>query len=1148
VLAIVVAILIFVLSALLAWLVGPLLGIAGTSLLVLRIILVVLGAIASGIVLFFHFRARRRDAATRNMPGGADLDTLLKDAESRLANAQRTGPKSLDALPLLYILGETNSAKTTAVIKSGFDPELLAGQVYRDQDVIQTPVVNIWYASAAGGSAFVETGDAIRKAPALWSKLVRKTRPRVSRSAMGKQAPVRAAVVCVSSELFLGTAAADAALAAARSTNQMLRDLAQQLGTEIPVYVVLTKLDRIPYFTEYVRNLDNNEATQPLGMAFPRNTASSGLYAEKAMGEVVGALDRVFFSLGEFRATLLTRENDQASIDPVYEFPRELRKLRNNLASYLVEIARPSHLNANPYLRAFYATGVRATMVEQIVSSAAAQPRSEPAGSGATRMFSVQEMQAAQQTQVPQTVSRKQAQWCFLPRLFPDQILGDHSALAGTSNSSRTHIFRRVVFASISFLLLLLVLGLTASWMHNSRIEHDIVNAASALPTTPTPPSVLAPADQLAQLDRLRAAIVKLEDFQQNGAPFLYRLGLYHGNSVLDAARRIYFDRFQNLMLANTQANLVASFKALPPTPAQGADYLATYGPLKAYLITTSNPEKSTVEFLPPVLLQYWENGRTPETEDQKNLAVAQFEFYAAELPKADPLQITPDTLAVNQARTYLNGFGGIERIYQSMLTAAGKAAPAIDFNKLYPGSSATVTESHVVAAAFTKPGYAFMQDALAHPDRYFSGEVWVLGNLAPSSSLDRAAIGQQLTARYVTDYQTEWRTFLHSAQIVKYSNLGDAAAKLQLLSNPNSPLLALFFTVSHNTAVASQDIAKEFQPSQALVSPDNPDKFVGQGNQTYMGGLIALQASVQQVASTPGPPSQDPAVVAPIVTASTAAHTAATQSAQAFNIDPQAHVDQAVLSLMQDPINSVDAVVRGRGAAAANGGGAGFCSAFNQMASKFPFNPNATAEANAGDLSTLLQPGSGALWQFYNSSLNKLIVPQGTAYVAAPDAAVKVSPDFLRFFNRVAALSNGLYGPGSQGLPFTVHIMHSNGIQSVSFQLDAQTLSGSDVSKQFGWSPATSQRAELAASYGSASLPLLQFTGPWSVFRLMAKGHLTSGGAIEKLDFPLETSNVPIVVNGTPLVVHLELSGPNASLLVPGGLSGLRCVPTVAH
>ncbi|HTW60773.1 MAG TPA: ImcF-related family protein [Terracidiphilus sp.] len=1143
-LPILVSVVILILSIVLAWVVGPLLGLAGTSLLVLRILLVALGALASGIVLFFHIREKHRDAATRNMPGGADLDLLLREAASRLASAQRTGPKSLDSLPLLYILGDGNAAKTTAVIKSGFDPELLAGQVYREQDIVQTPVANFWFAQS---SAFVEAGDAVRKALPLWTKLVRKTRPKAMRSAMGKEMPVRAAVVCVSSEIFLGTTAADAALASARSTNQMLRALAQQLGTEVPVYVILTKLDRIPYFTEYVRNLGNDEASQPLGVAFPRQTVSSGLYAEKATTEVVASLDRVFFSLAEFRSSLLTRETDPRNVDPVYEFPRELRKLRNNLASYLVEVARPSHLNANPYLRGFYAVGVRATIVETMVAAAAAQPQSQPAGSGATRMFTVQDMQAAPQAQTPQTVQRKQAQWCFLPRLFPDQILGDRSALAGTSNSRRTHLFRRVVFATVSLLLFFYLLGLTASWIHNGHLENEIVSAANALPPIAAPLTTLASTDQLTQLDKLRAAIAQLENFQQNGIPLFYRFGLYHGNSVLEAARRIYFDRFDSLILAQTQANLVASFNALPQAPAQGADYSATYNPLKAYLITTSNPEKSTVDFLPPVLLQYWENGRVPDTEQQKDLAALQIEFYAGELPKADPLQISPDTLAVNRARTYLAGFGGYQHIYQTMLAAADKVAPSVDFNKNYPGSSATVVDAHVVQGAFTKTGYAFMQDAIAHPDRYFSGDVWVLGNQAPPS-LDRAALTQQLNTMYSTDFANEWRNFLHSAQVVRYGSLSDASTKLQMLSNPNSPLLALFFTVSDNTAIANPDIAKEFQPAQALVAPGNPDRFVGQGNQTYMTGLIGLQAAVAQVAQAPptGNPN-DPSVVAPIIQASTQAHTAATQTAQAFNLDPQAHVDQTVLELLQDPINSVDAVVRGRGAAVINGGGAGFCSAFNQLTSKFPFNPNATLEANPSDLATLLQAGSGALWQFYDASLKQLIIQQGTTYVAAPNAPVKVSPDFLRFFNRVAQLSNGLYGPGSQGLPFTVHIIHSAGIQSVSFQVDMQNLSGSDVSRQFTWSPSTSHSAQLTANYGSNSLPL-GFSGPWSVFHLLAKGKPVGGGATQRLDYPLEIANTPIQVSGVPLVVHIELSGPNASLMVPGGLSGLHCVSTVAR
>lgn len=1144
-LPIVIAALVFLISILLAWLVGPALGVAGTSLLVLRILLVLVGAVISGVILFFHFRQKQREAGAAGIAGGEDLDTLLRAAEKRLATAQRGGPKSLDRLPLLYILGEANSAKTTTVLKSGLDPELIAGQIYRDQDVVPTSLANLWYTRSC---ILVEVGDAVRKSPVLWSKLIRKTRPRVVRSALGKEAPIRAAVVCLSCEQFLGSSATDAAAAASRAGNQMLRELAHQLGTDIPVYVILTKLDRVPNFTEFVRNLSGDEATQPLGMALQPSGATSGLYAEKATQAVTASLDQVIFSLGEFRTELLTRESEAKNLDPVYEFPREVRKIRNNLASSLVELARPSHLNANPYLRGFYFTGVRAQMVEHAVAMAAAPTRAPQADAGATRMFSVEQARAATVAAAPQVMTQKVAQWCFLPHLLPTVILEDKTALAATSNSGRTHLFRRIAFASLCVLFLGCLIWLTVSWSNNAALSRSVLSAARALPSTPTAAGTLATGPQLEALDHLRASIVELENYQQNGAPLGYRFGLYHGNQLLTPARQIYFDQFRRLLLLNTQANLVSALNAVPAAPQPGSDYTAAYNPLKAYLITTSNADKSTVDFLSPVLMQYWENGRTPESDEQVLLARRQFDFYAAELAHGNPYSTAPDMSAVTHARTYLAGFGGFERIYQQMLTAAGKAAHPVDFNRDFPGSSATVVDSHIVPAAFTRSGYAFMQDAIQHPDRYFSGEAWVLGNQAPPS-LDRTTLAQQLTTRYQQDFVSQWREFLHAAGVVRYRSLGDAATKLQQLSNPNSPLLALIYTASHNTAVAGPDIAKEFQPPQAVVAPDSADKLVGAGNQTYMAALLGLQGAVQQVSQDPTA-ATNPAATAPVITAATSANTAASQTAQAFNLDPVGHVDQMVLSLLQQPVTAVNDLLRGRGALQVNAGGANLCAQFAPVMAKFPFAPNATVDATTPELAALLQPGTGALWQLYDASLKPLILPQGPGtYIPAPGAPMKVSPDFLRFFNHAAGLSSLLYSttPGS-GLTFTVHILSSPGIQSVMLQLDADRLSGANVTRQFTWSPQTSQQAQLSATYATGTLPLFQFTGPWALLHLIDKARVSQSANPVRLDYPLEVSNSPIMVNGTPLVVHIELSGPNASLLLPGGLSQMHCVSSVAH
>jgi type VI secretion system protein ImpL len=1131
VLPILISALILILSLLLAWAVSFLPGITGTSLLVLRILLLVLGVGVAAVILILEIRRRRRDAATRSLPGGQELDALLRDAEKRIATAQHTGPKSLAALPLLYILGDANSTKTTTVLKSGFDPELIAGQIYRDQDVVPTPVANFWYTQAA---VIVEAGEAVRKNAALWSKLIRRTRPRVIRSAMGKHTPVRAAVVCISCEQFLGAGASDAVLAAARSTNQMLRELSHQLGTEIPVYVILAKLDRIPDFTEFVRNLTGEEASVPLGMALDRTEVSGGLYAEKATSQVTSVLDQLVFALSEYRVELLTRETEQRNIDPVYEFPRELRKLRNNLANYLVELARPSHLNFNPYLRGIYLTGVRAQILEQMVASPAQTPQAQVADAGATRMFSLEQARAASAAPAPQMVAQKVAQWCFLPRLLPSVILGDRSALAATSNSGRTHVFRRVTFALISLVLLALLACLTISWVHNTALEQSILSAADAIPTSAVAPPALASEQALVELDRLRASLVQLEGFRRNGVPFLYTFGLYHGDALFDPARQIYFSAFHRLLLASTQANLAQFLSRLPAASKPGDNYQAAYDPLKAYLITTNNPEKSNPEFLSPVLMQFWENGRAPDSQKQSSLARLQFDFYAAELAVSDPYPLAPNMPdpPVTQARAYLNTFGGQERIYQQMLTAAGNGSHAVDFNRDYPGSSATVVDSHVVPAAFTSKGYPLMQDALAHPDRFFSGDKWVLGDQA-STSLNAATLTQQLTARYEQDYLAQWNAFLRAAQVIRYRSLSDASTKLTLLSGPNSALLALLYTASHGTAVADQQIAKPFQPAQAVVAPESTDKLIGPGNQNYVTGLAGLQGAIAQVALTPIDPTNQTALL-PVLNAVTSAHGAALQTSQSFDNTPET---QPVLNLLQAPINSVDDLVRAQGPKQANGGGASFCAAFSPLMSKFPFNSNGP-DATLPELASVLQPTSGALAQL-SDTVRPLVIQQGNNFAANPTSPIKVTSDFLRFFTRVKNLSALLFPPNAEapGLNFTVQILPASGVQNVSFQVDKQSLSGAGSTKMFVWTMQNSQQAQLTV--GSDTL---QFSGNWALLHLIAKGQREQPSSPIRLSYPFGFLNT-----SSYHVVRLEFS-PNASVLMPGELAPTRCVATVAH
>ena len=201
----------------------------GTPLIVLTALIVLAGLIAAVAILVIHYRARKRQAANGELPGGgsdSEVDVLLTDANRKLRNAKQQGAKPLDGLPLLYLLGEAGSAKTSLVMRSGLDPELIAGSAPREGDVSSTPVLNLWFTRQA---AILEAGEMVRQAPGALQRMIARTRPKAYRSS----SPARAAVVCVSMEQFLVADAATSSVASARNIAAQLREISRLLGAAV---------------------------------------------------------------------------------------------------------------------------------------------------------------------------------------------------------------------------------------------------------------------------------------------------------------------------------------------------------------------------------------------------------------------------------------------------------------------------------------------------------------------------------------------------------------------------------------------------------------------------------------------------------------------------------------------------------------------------------------------------------------------------------------------------------------------------------------------------------------------------------------------------------------------------------------------------
>ena len=1141
------AVVVVLIAALLAFGIAALLHLQGAAYLVFVILVLLVGVAAAVVILVLHYKAKKRKAEEGGDVSGsgstAEVDLLLNDANRKLRTSQQ-GAKTLDALPLLYILGETGAAKTTTVLRSGLDPELLVGTAPNEGEQVPTQVLNLWFTKVA---ALLEVGANIRQSNALLSRLVERTRAKAYRSAFGTGAAPRAVIVCVGAEQLLVADAGASLLASARATGVQLREISRLLGMPVPVYVIVTKLDRVPHFEDYVRNLSDEEVRQILGSPLPRSEASAGTYVDQASRMLASILDGLCYKLGEFRVEMLDRENEPRNVPGVYEFPRELGKLRKNLNQYLVELCKPSQLSANPYLRGFYFTGIRARMVERMAAAPAPTEQRAPQDASATQFLNVsmgRSPAANRPASAGGMVSSRVPQWTFLPRLLPEIILGDKSALSATRQTAPARLFRRILFGTLAFLFALYLVFLAVSYFHNAALEHRIANAARQLPVISATSNSLPSLSDLRALDEIRQTIVQLDGYRQEGAPWSYRFGLYQGENLAVRARRIYFDRFRPLMLNPAQTNFVAYMRGLPDAPATSSDfssYLNAYNPLKAYLITTSNPDKSQTKFLTPVFLQYWIGTRQVDA-DQQQLAQKQIDFYGNELLRQPPYAITPDSVVVEHTRGYLSKFLAETRIYQGMLTDADKTGPSIEFNKQYPGSAAYVLDSHIVRGAFTRSGFGFMQDAIQHPEKYAQGETWVLGQQA-GQALNASAVSKDLSAQYSADFLKEWHSFLTDARVVGCGNLHEAPTRLNALAGPGSPLLALFFTVSHNTFVADPVIKATFQPTQALVDPNASDRFIGPGNAPYVTALLQLAGAVDQAAQNPAA-ATDPMAFASVLQATGAAGIAAQQAAQAFNVDQKMHTESTVLALMQAPIQCAAKLAPSPGAPA-NGAGAKVCGAITPLLGKYPFAANASVPASIAEIDATFAPEAGAIWSVYNTALKQYLVPQGAQYVPSPAAPQPLNPRFAQYFNRAARISSGLYPVGAKSPSFTfaLRFLPGNGVASATLVVDGQRIPAGSATQQFKWTGAEAQKASLVYD----SNEVLPFQGTWSLFQLVRTAQVTRTAAGYRLDYPINTATTVAghAITGSSGAVKtasFELSGPGAEILVPEYFSGLQC------
>lgn len=1091
----------------------------------------------TGAALWIYFKTKMKGGGGGAAGGGpvtqdAAIDQIVREADQRLASQNVT----IANLPLVFVVGDRGSTKTSAMVYSGVEPELLAGAAFGEGNaIVPTQHANIWFAR---GTAFVEAAGAVFADPQKWLALVRRLKPASLKSLVGKgqQAP-RGVLLCFDVETFAKPGGAEAVTAAARYIQARFAEISQVLGINFPVYVLFTRTDRVQFFVDYVRHFSNEEATQVFGATLPIRDYTQGVFAEEEGRRLSDAFNNLFFSLCDKRTVFLPREGDSTKTPQPYEFPRELAKLRGSIVNFLVEVCRPSQLRASPFLRGFYFSGVRPIVVSDAAPVSLRADGGEEAlrGAGAaTQMFRMGKLQEDMQKQAQakqQNAGRRVPQWMFLGHLFNGVLLRDTSALGASGSSTKTSFLQRLLLGGAAALFLLFSIGLLVSFFQNKGLQSTAITAATDLaPTADLQACALPSLDQLKKLDTLRKSLAQLTEYEDNGAPLTYRLGLYAGNELLPNVRLAYYDRFRALLFGQTQKGLVTFMRNAPDSSSPSDDYGFAYDSVKSYLLTAKEwnrtSDKALASFLGVTLDQRWEKCKTQDIpKDVADLAKTQFDFYASDLSHGNPYAATNDP-SVPKAQKYLSTFGGVKAAYMALLGEADRVKPAQNYNERFAGSSYGVISTRQVRYAFTKPGYDAVMNIMKNKKQ--GGEAWVLGDYS-SNTVPKDELEKGIRDLYAADYIDTWRKVLSEARFTGYpGGLPEAETKLIKLTSSTSPVLCLLWWASSSTNVDLGKVRDAFAPVYNVQPPSDKEQCIVDKNKSYNDGLNTLQSQIA-AANQPGVEAMRKSEMV-----RTAANNASstTRSVTAGPVDSEAHLDQVVTNLMLAPITSIPMPDP---AAGANAAGGAFCISFNALKSKFPFK-QVQPEVSLSELSDIFKPGTGKLWQFYEGTGKKFVTCSSAGCAPTPGAEIPPSAEFVDSMTKLVRFSKALYGDGGSDPNYKYSLKPNSPFYdtyTITVNGDKSTVKAGGASKTYTWpGPGTpSFVLEVVQKGNSNGEEVQRFDTLWSVFRFFANADHTDGtnfsftkrsgrdqqpvkidGKTATYDFSLDTQGAPAV------------------------------------
>ncbi|MBL9072888.1 type VI secretion system membrane subunit TssM [Tabrizicola sp.] len=766
----------------LIWLFGPLVSVGDMVPLADDLVRMIVIAVILVLWLFSLLLAQLR-AAKKNqlfvtelatpekpkvaLPGEAnvaEINTKFAQVLTEMKRSKLGGKKFLRDMPWYVIIGPPGSGKTTALRQSGLhfpidlsdDLKGVGGTRNCDWFFTEDAVL----VDTAGRYVQQQSDPEIDSAEWLgFLDMLKKHR--------GKRALNGVILTLSLKELLAGEAAVREH---GREIRKRLTELRERLQIQLPVYLMLTKVDLVPGFEAFFGTLPTKDREQVWGATLPTDARIDRTTIEREVKALLANLE----------TRLSSRMAEDVPLDQraeVFRFPAQVERLEAPLKLLIDTVFGESRYEESPWLRGFYLTSAtqEGSPIDRLVGELAGSfglsadtPARRPFGE--KRSYFLRNM--------------------LTDLIFPEAGLGTFDAAA---EERRKWIWRGSLAGASLLTLLAGLLFLFSFLRYSGGIDDQerlLADLSGRLANVAARQAPTDPLDLELALDGVTEVKAAATEVPTSPLTFIGPTA----RSELAEAQRIAYDRSLRNIL---EPRMVAMLEATMWRQIRDPEYLL--GALKVYYMMTGLAPYDR-EFA----AQWWQDQLPVNAPIDPFPTEAALEHQLAAIDRmgSEEQKIAPDNALVQQALQSICTIPLAARAYSALISdPAVTALPEwIPAEKAGPNATRVLTRISEKTLRVGLPG-AFTYDGFHTTVLPLIPEVAATaaldqavfaGGCAESSDASVATLEADILKLYQDDFIAQWNGFLRDIRLAPITDLPTATANMKDLASPDSTLRRL--------------------------------------------------------------------------------------------------------------------------------------------------------------------------------------------------------------------------------------------------------------------------------------------------------------------------------------------------------------------